>query len=107
MIFWMRRTARHLKAELHGRLDAALALGGVALVLTAFLAVGLPARGGAQSSQVLHLHLPARRRAARSGRRGAITATDSNCEVATTSLPAGRTTFAGANKGLNVTEVYV
>ena len=40
MIFWMRRTARHLKAQLHGRLDAALALGGVALVLTAFLAVG-------------------------------------------------------------------
>jgi hypothetical protein len=40
MIFWMCRTARHLKAELHGRLDAALALGGVALVLTAFLAVG-------------------------------------------------------------------
>src|SRR5664280_1615689 len=40
MIFWRRRTARHLKAQLHGRLDAALALGGVALVLTAFLAVG-------------------------------------------------------------------
>ena len=40
MIFWMRRAARHLKAQLHGRLDAALALGGVALVLTAFLAVG-------------------------------------------------------------------
>src|SRR5664280_1311494 len=94
MIFWRRRTARHLKAQLHGRLDAALALGGVALVLTAFLAVGregletavlvergpgdraeqcaagrhrgwprrcgraglpaLPARGGAQSGQVLH-----------------------------------------------------
>ncbi len=40
MIFWMRRTARHLKAELHGRMDAALALGSGALVLTAFLAVG-------------------------------------------------------------------
>lgn len=39
MIFWMRRTARHLKAELHGRIDAALAMGTFALVLTAFIAV--------------------------------------------------------------------
>ncbi|MFJ3230112.1 iron uptake transporter permease EfeU [Streptomyces sp. NPDC086787] len=40
MVFWMRRTARHLKAELHGKLDAALAVGTFALVATAFLAVG-------------------------------------------------------------------
>ncbi|MEU9127264.1 iron uptake transporter permease EfeU [Kitasatospora sp. NPDC048540] len=40
MVFWMRRTARHLKAELHGKLDAALAMGTFALVTTAFLAVG-------------------------------------------------------------------
>ncbi|KUO23059.1 iron uptake transporter permease EfeU [Streptomyces dysideae] len=40
MVFWMRRTARHLKAELHGRLDAALQIGTGALVATAFLAVG-------------------------------------------------------------------
>ncbi|WP_406208779.1 FTR1 family protein [Kitasatospora sp. NBC_01560] len=40
MVFWMRRTARHLKAELHGKLDAALAMGTFALVITAFLAVG-------------------------------------------------------------------
>ncbi|MEC4017817.1 iron uptake transporter permease EfeU [Streptomyces sp. H27-D2] len=40
MVFWMRRTARHLKRELHGKLDAALAMGTGALVLTAFLAVG-------------------------------------------------------------------
>ncbi|MFF1295263.1 MULTISPECIES: iron uptake transporter permease EfeU [unclassified Streptomyces] len=40
MVFWMRRTARHLKAELHGRLDAALRVGTGALVATAFLAVG-------------------------------------------------------------------
>ncbi|MEU6733269.1 iron uptake transporter permease EfeU [Streptomyces physcomitrii] len=40
MVFWMRRTARHLKAELHGKLDAALQMGTGALVLTAFLAVG-------------------------------------------------------------------
>ncbi|MGW6400873.1 iron uptake transporter permease EfeU [Streptomyces sp. NPDC055134] len=40
MVFWMRRTARHLKAELHGKLDAALQMGTAALVATAFLAVG-------------------------------------------------------------------
>ncbi|MBW8793504.1 MAG: FTR1 family protein [Streptomyces sp.] len=40
MVFWMRRTARHLKKELHGKLDAALAMGTGALVATAFLAVG-------------------------------------------------------------------
>jgi high-affinity iron transporter len=40
MVFWMRRTARHLKAELHGKLDAAVAMGTGALVFTAFLAVG-------------------------------------------------------------------
>jgi high-affinity iron transporter len=40
MVFWMRRTARHLKAELHGKLDAAIAMGTGALVVTAFLAVG-------------------------------------------------------------------
>ncbi|AWL42219.1 MULTISPECIES: iron uptake transporter permease EfeU [Streptomyces] len=40
MVFWMRRTARHLTSELQGKLDAALALGTGALVITAFLAVG-------------------------------------------------------------------
>lgn len=40
MVFWMKRTARHLKAELQGRLDTALAMGTGALVATAFLAVG-------------------------------------------------------------------
>ncbi|MEU1370418.1 iron uptake transporter permease EfeU [Streptomyces sp. NPDC005803] len=40
MVFWMRRTARHLKKELHGKLDAALAMGTGALVATALLAVG-------------------------------------------------------------------
>lgn len=40
MVFWMRRTARHLRAELHGKLDAAIAMGTGALVVTAFLAVG-------------------------------------------------------------------
>lgn len=40
MIFWMRRTAHHLKGELHERLDTALAMGAGALALTAFVAVG-------------------------------------------------------------------
>jgi high-affinity iron transporter len=40
MVFWMRRTARHLRAELGAKLDAALRMGTAALVVTAFLAVG-------------------------------------------------------------------
>ena len=40
MVFWMRRTARFLKRELEGRMEAALAMGSLALGLTAFLAVG-------------------------------------------------------------------
>jgi high-affinity iron transporter len=40
MVFWMRRTARSMKTELHGQLDAALAMGTGALVVTAFVAVG-------------------------------------------------------------------
>ncbi|SHN35365.1 iron uptake transporter permease EfeU [Cryptosporangium aurantiacum] len=39
MIFWMRRTARHLKAELTGKLEAAIAMGAGAVALMAFLAV--------------------------------------------------------------------
>ncbi|CAM5726837.1 iron uptake transporter permease EfeU [Streptomyces stelliscabiei] len=40
MVFWMRRTARHLRSELQGKLDSALALGTGALVVTSFFAVG-------------------------------------------------------------------
>ncbi|MFE4546476.1 iron uptake transporter permease EfeU [Streptomyces sp. NPDC056785] len=40
MVFWMRRTARHLRSELQGKLDAALAVGTGALVITSFFAVG-------------------------------------------------------------------
>jgi high-affinity iron transporter len=40
MVFWMRRTARTLSTELRGRMEAALAMGTGALVLTAFIAVG-------------------------------------------------------------------
>jgi high-affinity iron transporter len=40
MIFWMRRTARTIAAELRGKLTDALSIGPVAVVLMAFLAVG-------------------------------------------------------------------
>lgn len=50
MVFWMRRTARSLRGELHGRLDAALAMGTGALVATALLAVG---REGLETSLFL------------------------------------------------------
>ncbi|MFZ9628217.1 MAG: iron uptake transporter permease EfeU [Ilumatobacteraceae bacterium] len=40
MVFWMRTQARHMTAELHGRLDRAAALGAGAVALTGFLAVG-------------------------------------------------------------------
>lgn len=40
MIFWMAKTARHLKKELEGRLDAAVATGPAAVFTIAFLAVG-------------------------------------------------------------------
>jgi high-affinity iron transporter len=39
MVFWMRRTAREMRGELHGRLDRALLSGGVALGMVAFVAV--------------------------------------------------------------------
>jgi high-affinity iron transporter len=50
MIFWMRRTARFLKAELQGKLDAALLMGTLALAVTAFIAV---AREGLETSLFL------------------------------------------------------
>jgi high-affinity iron transporter len=50
MIFWMRRTARFLKTELQGKLDAALLMGTLALAITAFIAV---AREGLETSLFL------------------------------------------------------
>ena len=50
MIFWMRRTARFLKSELQGKLDAALMMGALALAVTAFVAV---AREGLETSLFL------------------------------------------------------
>lgn len=40
MVFWMRRTARFMKAELEGKLEGALSMGSGALFAVAFLAVG-------------------------------------------------------------------
>jgi high-affinity iron transporter len=40
MVFWMRRTARGMRAELDGKLSAALEVGAGAVALTSFLAVG-------------------------------------------------------------------
>ena len=40
MIFWMGKTARHLKADLHARLDDALTAGRWAVLVTTLLAVG-------------------------------------------------------------------
>ena len=56
MIFWMRRTARFLKAELQGKLDHALAIGPVALAVVAFLAV---AREGIETSLFLYTNIRA------------------------------------------------
>jgi high-affinity iron transporter len=40
MIFWMKRTSRSIKGELHDKLDTAAALGPLALAVTATIAVG-------------------------------------------------------------------
>ena len=40
MVFWMRRTARSIKGSLEGQLSTALRTGGMALAVTAFIAVG-------------------------------------------------------------------
>ncbi len=39
MVFWMRRTAREMRGELHGKLEAAAAGGGLAMVIVALVAV--------------------------------------------------------------------
>ena len=50
MVFWMRRAAKSMKSELQSRVDAALAMGTSALVLTAFVAV---AREGLETALFL------------------------------------------------------
>jgi high-affinity iron transporter len=47
MIFWMKRASRSIAGELRGRLDSAVALGGTAVVLLAFVSV---AREGLETS---------------------------------------------------------
>ncbi|MFA7324369.1 MAG: iron uptake transporter permease EfeU [Candidatus Nanopelagicales bacterium] len=47
MIFWMKRTARNIKGELHGRLDSAFGMGPLAIAVVAFIAV---AREGLETS---------------------------------------------------------
>ncbi len=47
MIFWMRRAGRHMKRELSAKLDKAMLLGPLAIVVVAFLAV---AREGLETS---------------------------------------------------------
>jgi high-affinity iron transporter len=47
MIFWMKKTARNFKGELHGRLDNALSVGPWAIAIVAFIAV---AREGLETS---------------------------------------------------------
>jgi len=47
MVFWMKKTARNIKGELHGRLDHALAIGPYAIAVVAFIAV---AREGLETS---------------------------------------------------------
>lgn len=47
MVFWMKRTARNIKGELHGRLDDALGIGPIAVAIVAFIAV---AREGLETS---------------------------------------------------------
>jgi high-affinity iron transporter len=50
MVFWMKKASRNLKGELHGRVETALALGGGALALVAFIAV---AREGLETALFL------------------------------------------------------
>jgi len=47
MVFWMKKTARNIRGELHGRLDHALAIGPYAIAVVAFIAV---AREGLETS---------------------------------------------------------
>lgn len=47
MVFWMKKTARNIRGELHGRLDNALSIGPYAIAVVAFIAV---AREGLETS---------------------------------------------------------
>jgi len=47
MVFWMKKASRTIARELHGKLDSAVAVGGTAVVLVAFISV---AREGLETS---------------------------------------------------------
>lgn len=47
MVFWMKKTARNIRGELHGRMDSALSIGPYAIAVVAFIAV---AREGLETS---------------------------------------------------------
>ena len=51
MVFWMKRTARNLRNELHGKVDQALAGGPLSLALVAFFAV---AREGLETALFIY-----------------------------------------------------
>ena len=51
MVFWMRRNARGITKELHGKVDNAIGIGRFALALVAFLSVG---REGLETSLFLY-----------------------------------------------------
>lgn len=51
MVFWMKRSARGIAKDLHGKVDSAMGMGSLALVLVAFLAVG---REGLETSLFLY-----------------------------------------------------
>ncbi|MEN9687614.1 MAG: hypothetical protein RL381_626 [Actinomycetota bacterium] len=51
MVFWMKRTARGLRAELHGKAEAAVAAGALSMATLAFFAV---AREGLETSLFLY-----------------------------------------------------
>ena len=51
MVFWMKRSARGIAQELHGKMDHALGMGSFALALVAFLSVG---REGLETSLFLY-----------------------------------------------------
>jgi high-affinity iron transporter len=53
MVFWMKRTARGLRDELHGKAEVAVASGAVAMGTLAFFAV---AREGLETSLFLYTH---------------------------------------------------
>ena len=56
MVFWMKRTARGIAHQLHGKVDNALGMGSFALALVAFLSVG---REGLETSLFLYANFKA------------------------------------------------